>query len=323
MIDIKSIWAQQNPSKDTLIVKTRINAVPDFLCFAATNHITGNHIFLFQISLSTEIPVFRNFKFKGVKIEIFEFETFRELNIYLVDNQLKDIFALFIENIVEVIIDSTTENEAISNTANVIFKWKKLFEKISGPGLTLEQQKGLLGELLFIKNLLEAGISQDKVFNAWTGPDSESKDFNFKSASFEVKFTTSNIPSIKISNENQLDNLSNTNLFLVQFSTDSAKNGGISLNSVVELLRQDLKTNKAASKFFNEKLESVGFFEEDGESYNAEYALKSTFIYKVTADFPKLSGNNLPTGIYNTSYSIERSAIENYKENLESIILTL
>jgi hypothetical protein len=49
---------------------------------------------------------------------------------------------------------SVTENEALTTTLNVVSKWKKLFDKINFNGLTIEQQKGLIGELLFLNYLL-------------------------------------------------------------------------------------------------------------------------------------------------------------------------
>ena len=47
-----------------------------------------------------EVPDFKKLKFKGVRIEIFKFEEKQELNVYLIDIELKDIFTLFIENII-------------------------------------------------------------------------------------------------------------------------------------------------------------------------------------------------------------------------------
>ena len=72
MLDLKSIWALQKPSKDELIIKTKLDAVPQFECYAATNHITGNHLYIMSLSSHTIIPEFKNFKFKGVQIEVFD-----------------------------------------------------------------------------------------------------------------------------------------------------------------------------------------------------------------------------------------------------------
>ena len=46
-------------------------------------------------------------------------------------------------------------------------------------------------------------------------------------------------------------------------------------------------------------------------------SLKKTFGFTVAVDFPKIVKSQLPLGIYNTSYSIELSAVEKF------IILTL
>lgn len=169
MVSIKSIWESHIPT-DEIIIKTQLEHVKPFKCFAATNHITGNHLYIFETSKNAKFPEFKNFKFKGLFIEIFEFEDTKELHIYLLDNQLKDIFSLFIENIVEEISKSVTENEALVETSNVVLKWKKLFDKINFQGLTIERQKGLIGELLLFNSLLDEEYSIDALLESWTGP---------------------------------------------------------------------------------------------------------------------------------------------------------
>ena len=320
MLDLKSIWALQKPSKDELIIKTKLDAVPQFECYAATNHITGNHLYIMSLSSHTIIPEFKNFKFKGVQIEVFDLKESKELNIYLIDSELKDIFSLFIENIIEEIIDLSTENEAITKTSNVIQKWKKLFDKINNQGLSLEQQKGLLGELMFINELIDNDLNPAYVLNCWTGPDFEDKDFTFGSTCFEIKFTTSKIPRIKITSERQLDITNIDKLFLNCFSCESLKEKGISLNSVVNTIREKISQNTASLKYFNERLESADYFEEHTENYNAQYGVKSRSIYEVNESFPKLTNSNLPNGVYNTSYYIENSAIEDYRVDYDTII---
>jgi hypothetical protein len=320
MLDLKSIWALQKPSKDELIIKTKLDAVPQFDCYAATNHITGNHLYIMSLSSHTIIPEFKNFKFKGVQIEVFDLNESKELNIYLIDSELKDIFSLFIENIIEEIIDLSTENEAITKTSNVIQKWKKLFDKINNHGLSIEQQKGLLGELIFLNELIDNNLNPDYVLNCWTGPDFEDKDFTFGATCFEIKFTTSKIPRIKITSERQLDTTNIDKLFLNCFSCESIKEKGISLNSVVSTIRKKIKQNSATLKFFNERLESADYFEEHIENYNAQYGVKSRSIYEVGEYFPKLTNSNLPNGVYNTSYYIENSAIEDYRVDYDTII---
>ncbi|MFL0353161.1 PD-(D/E)XK motif protein [Xanthomarina sp. GH4-25] len=320
MLDLKSIWALQKPSKEELIIKTRIDTLPQFNCFAATNHLTGNHLYIMELSNHTIIPEFKNSNFKGVRIDVFDLNESKELNVYLIDNELKDIFSLFIENIIEEITNVPTENEAVTITSNVIQKWRKLFDKLNTQGLTIEQQKGLLGELLFLNELIESGFNPDYLLNCWTGPNYEDKDFTLGATCFEIKFTTSKLPRIKITSERQLDISNIENLFLNTYTSENLKENGISLNLIIDNIRVKLSNNTAALKYFNEKLESAEYFDEDRDNYNSQYGVKSRSLYEVNDLFPKLTIDNLPQGIYNTSYYIENSAVEDYKVDYESII---
>lgn len=319
MIDIKSIWANQAPSKE-VIVKTRIEEILQFSCFAATDNRTRNHIFIFETSNDAKIPDFKNFKFRGVLIHVFDFDGSKELDIYLLDNQLKDIFCLFIENIIEVISKCITENDALIEISNVILKWKKLFDKISFQGLSSEMQKGLIGELLTFNTLIDEEYSLEKLLDSWTGPDYHDKDFLFDGVGVEVKLTSSKVPKVKISSERQLDGQNLTNLFLLLYIVEEVKDKGFSLNSLVDQIRLKIKFNQNCLRSFNEKLILVGYLDEDIEHYNKQFAFRERKIYDVVPDFPKLTSSDLPIGLFNTTYSIELSSIEKYSLANKSIL---
>lgn len=319
MASIKSIWESHVPT-DEIIIKTQLEQVQPFKCFAATNHITGNHLYIFETSKNAKFPEFRNFKFKGLFIEIYEFEDSKELHIYLLDNQLKDIFNLFIENIVEEISKSITENEALVETSNVVLKWKKLFDKINFQGLTIERQKGLIGELLLFNSLLDEEYSIDALLESWTGPDFNDKDFRFGSFGIEVKLTSSKVPKVKISSERQLDNENLTKLYLIFYVIEEVKDKGFSLNSIIDQIRTKINNNHNALKIFDERLLLVGYFDDDFENYKRQYAFRKRNFYEVNDDFPKLIASDLPLGLFDTKYNIELSAIEQFLVNNESIL---
>ncbi len=319
MVSIKSIWESHVPS-DEIIIKTQLEHVKPFKCFAATNHITGNHLYIFETSKNAKFPEFKNFKFKGLFIEIFEFEDAKELHIYLLDNQLKDIFSLFIENIVEEISKSVTENEALVETSNVVLKWKKLFDKINFQGLSIEKQKGLIGELLLFNSLLEEEYSIDDLLESWTGPDFNDKDFRFGSFGIEVKLTSSKVPKVKISSERQLDSENLTKLYLVLYVVEEVKDKGVSLNSIIKQITTKINNNKNALKFFNERLLLVGYLDEDFDNYNRQYAFRNRNFYLVNSEFPRLVASDLPIGLFDTKYNIELSAIEKFLVSNESIL---
>lgn len=272
-----------------------------------------------SVSKNVEIPELKNYRFKGVEIFPVETDDFCELNIYLLDNDLKDIFSLFIQNILEDIAESVTENEAVTKTLNVISKWKKLFDKINFNGLSIEQQKGLIGELLFINHLLDNQKSSTNILNAWTGPDFEDKDFVFGGIGIEIKLTSSKYPKIKITNEGQLDSQNLNRLYLILYTVEDVKENGFSLNSLIEQTQQKFSANIDELKFFKERLMLLGYFEEHKDHYNKMYSLKKNYSYSVSEKFPKIIKSQLPIGVYNTSYFIELSAVENFSVEIEEI----
>ncbi len=272
-----------------------------------------------SVSKNVEIPELKNYRFKGVEIFPVETDDFCELNIYLLDNDLKDIFSLFIQNILEDIAESVTENEAVTKTLNVISKWKKLFDKINFNGLSIEQQKGLIGELLFINHLLDHQKSSSTILNAWTGPDFEDKDFVFGATGIEIKLTSSKYPKLKITNEGQLDTQNLTELFLILYTVEDVKENGFTLNSLISQTQLKLSAKIDELKFFNERLMLLGYFDEDNGHYNKMYSLKKTYSYSVSEEFPKIIKSHLPIGVYNTSYFIELSAVENFTVEMDEI----
>ena len=318
MINIKTIWDSHKP-KGVNFIRTKIEDIPRLNCYAATNHITGQHLFILSVSKTVKIPELKNYRFRGVEIFSIETENSFELNIYLLDNDLKDIFSLFIQNVLEDICDCVTENEALTKTLSVVAKWKKLFDKINFNGLNSEQQKGLIGELLFINYLLDNGKSAAHILNAWTGADFEDKDFSFCSVGVEVKFTSAKTPKVTISSERQLDAQSLRELYLLLYIAEEVKENGFSLNSLIAQIRSKI-TNTDELKLFNENLMLIGYFEDDKSHYGKMYSLKKQYTFEIKEDFPKIIKSQIHLSIFDVKYSIELSAIENFIVNIETLL---
>ncbi|MDO4228659.1 MAG: PD-(D/E)XK motif protein [Capnocytophaga sp.] len=320
MINIKSIWENQKPEKEKHIVRTRIAEITHFECFVATNHIIGQHIYIMSVAENITIPELKNFRFKGVEVFAIDINSKKELYINLLDNELKDIFSLFIQNILSEIQKCITENEAITKTLNIVSKWKKLFDKINIAGLNQEEQKGLIGELLFLNYLIDNEKTKEKALAYWTSPeeDFEAKDFILNTVGCEIKFTTAKHPKIKISSERQLEINNLDNLFLILYTAEPVKENGFSLNTLVEQIKGKIKSYEILA-FFDLKLGLKGYFEQDKEFYTQLYSLKNTFVFCINNSFPKIIKNQLPLGIYDVSYSIEISATENFITKIEHI----
>ena len=87
----------------------------------------------------------------------------------------------------------------------------------------------------------------------------------------------------------------------------------------IEQTRKNISTEEERN-LFNGKLQLYGYFDDDRENYEKMYSLKKTFAFNVTYDFPKILKSDLPLGIYDISYSIEISAVENFIVESETIL---
>lgn len=312
MLNIKSIWDNQKPTGE-IIIKTKIDKLSHLNCFVATNHITGQHLYIMSVSKNVLIPELKNYRFKGVEIYTIELDDFIEFYIYLLDNDLKEIFSLFVQNILEEISVAVTESEALLITLNVVTKWKKLFDKMHFNGLNIEQQKGLIGELLFLNYLLDNDKTKSNAIYAWTSTEDEfqAKDFTLKSIGIEIKFTSAKHPIVKVTHERQLDSENFSQLFLVLYTCEAVKDNGFSLNSLIDKTYQKI-ISEDQRILFNSLLYLYGYLEQDKEHYNRMYSIKKIYVFTVEDDFPKITKKQIPLGVYDTSYSIELSAIDKF-----------
>ena len=106
---------------------------------------------------------------------------------------------------------------------------------------------------------------------------------------------------------------------MILYTVADVKENGFTLNSLIEQTQQKLSANIDELKFFNERLMLLGYFDEDNAHYNKMYSLKKTYSYSVSEEFPKIIKSHLPIGVYNTSYFIELSAVENFTVEMDEI----
>ena len=102
-------------------------------------------------------------------------------------------------------------------------RWVNLLAGKRDNKLSNSEQKGLIGELYFLSEILinQINISPEMALESWQGPLGGSKDFDLKKTQIEIKAKrTISKPKIKISSEDQLEENPETNLFLAVFGID-------------------------------------------------------------------------------------------------------
>lgn len=316
---IKQIWEELENDKSFtqgLLIRRFSGAVlPDV--FIALQQPEKLLCIATSISSKIEINISSFANLQEIQVDVLPDKNQTGKNILLfklINNQHKDIFAVLSEDLISSISEETNENKLVSTLLNRFEKWKSLFNKFTAQGLTPEEQRGLFGELLFLRKYLFQKSDFQYVLNTWVGTSKEIRDFQFNDWALEVKTTIgNNHQKVHISSERQLDNTHLENLFLYHLSLEKAQESGESLPSLITSINKMLESDTISLNRFKAKLYEVGYFEQQEELYNTiGYHIRQANYYKVDDEFPRLQEDELRKGVGDVKYSIIISQCQKY-----------
>ena len=273
----------------------------------ALKHKSVEFVFEKNIEIKEKLEVDET---SGIEIKIHEDYTNSQNNlidIKLKNNNLLEIYLEFLENIIENIKSTSNKTAVVNLILKKINIWIRFFKKKKFEGLSEEEIRGLIGELLFIKKFSLNENFKDNILR-WKGCENGLHDFDFKEKKAEIKtFAQSGI--IRISLIDQLDIQKNKNIYLICFGL-SKKDGQFSLNDLINEIQKKLEGN--LSLIFKDKLKSYGYFEIHKNDYNEKYNNFSVHFYKITDEFPKILSKDTQSGITNISYGLDTNLLSSF-----------
>lgn len=320
--DIKDIWSNQELNSGSLTIREPIN-LAGINCFVG--RIGASNAKMFQIELDQSVSIHKNYlkRFHGVEIRVLESQSEKkEITIILSDNDLLDVFILFLEDLMSCFESITDENHIPLIVNERVGYWGKLFARIKGEILSKERQRGLYGELTFLSMLLDRSSDFVKTIVSWTGPEGSNQDFSNEQSAVEVKSSKAIKPSVNIASELQLDWTNLESLFLCVFHVDEISNGVDTLKKLIEKIKQKISHQPNLLKLFEEKLDRIGVSEGEEIHYDDfGYIIRSKRAYKVEDGFPALTRDILNNdAIHNVKYQIDLTACESFEVVMEDVI---
>lgn len=246
--------------------------------------------------------------FRDLKISLVGAEQPPVLLIELQNPALREIFAVLCDDLAQHLKHETNPKVIARELRDRLIQWSLLFEKAAAPGLSPEEQRGLFGELVILKMLLENATDPMPVLNGWQGVSGGIQDFFFTDRAIEVKTTSSNQHQIiTISSAAQLDESGLTFLWLAHLALEIASGGneGISLNDAADNVLALLAIKPETTTRFRAKLAEVGYFEAQRHLYEQVfYHIRATRFYQVRDEFPRIRPNELRPGVDTVKYSV-------------------
>jgi hypothetical protein len=268
------------------------------------------------------------YDFKGLKFEKVydnENENYILLNLILIETSFDAVFNTLIKDIIDNIIDVDNIDSLLKTYSNRLTMWQSLFERFNMQGLSPEQQRGLYGELFFLRTFLQFKSDNQNVLNTWVGTSKEIRDFQFNNWALEVKTTIgNNHQMVHISSERQLNTSHLENLFLYHLSLEKAQKSGESLPQLVNAIQELLNSDVISINRFKVKLFDAGYFEHHQEMYTGiGYHVRQDNFFKVEGDFPRIQENELRNGVGDVKYSIIISQCQQYIQSANQVLKTL
>lgn len=193
-------------------------------------------------------------------------------------------------------------------------RWHHLLRSGRVEGLSIEEQQGLVGELAFLRDLIN-GFGVEVAIEAWKGPSGSPKDFEFIGCCVEVK-TRRNAatPLISISSADQLADLDGGRLFLNVTNVESAiATEGMTLHDFVNLIDSLFQENHSAYIKWENAIYSSGY-DPLNKYDDRRWLIRSTTYFEVIDGFPRIQ-YPLSQGVHNVRYSISLDACAPYKLN--------
>lgn len=221
----------------------------------------------------------------------------------------KSLFLSFCEDVITK-TENYNGNDGYTEIVNRYSQWKKMFYS-SSKLLNENEIMGLIGELLYLKDVAFREHGFTNGLNGWSGPEPTHKDFSFDRDWIEIKSISSFKTTVSISSIEQLDSDVDGLLYIYSFEKMSPSYEGITLNKLVQEILATL-TLDVDKDLFIEKLKQVGYAVNDYYD-NFVYNLSAINSYLVNDEFPRIKAEMLPASVVKTKYEIILTSIERFK----------
>lgn len=324
MIDYHKIWGSINSeSKKTPLQPQIARRIPSngvFSVFLATDFRKGIRLLYIKLESGHDIITSTLPKFRGLEISLSvgslgEFTNVEFVKFTQSIPNTDIIFELVISDLCDKIIQLQNKNNLNSALTKALNEWKIFFEKQENEILSIASQKGMFGELYFLKEYLFQKYSFTESFLYWTGSDRTNHDFQIRNSAIEIKTTsTKQHKKFIVSSEKQLDSTGLEHLFLSLLSLNLHSNmPDRTLPALIKEIFSLIREDHIAMYMFQVKLVKYGYNGNLAEKYTVGFSIFEMKFFEVLEGFPRLLQNNLPGGVGDLKYSVVVAACSSFE----------
>lgn len=269
--------------------------------------------------LALEMPEDYDAGFQTIERQNLTLLYFRDTNCFvleLTDNTYNDLFNDLVVSLYQKVKNISDASECSTLFIQTFHKWSEFFDDEKFDRLNKDIIKGLFGELFVLKSFVQKStlVNINDVLNSWTGPYDQGHDFVFDDKDIEVKTKDATKISIRISSEQQLDNIIGKSLELLVLSVDSDLVEGRAISDLVDDIRVLINNRLGDTSILLKAIKQKSLTLKNIHDYdNFRFMPVKKALYDCLIDgFPKLIKDNLPKQISNVKYDINLSVLDDY-----------
>lgn len=272
------------------------------------------------------LPNARGFKVERAE-DVPERDSQAWLAITLLEERDQELFESMVLDLLRILSGSEISGcDAKSATTLLIGRiraWQEFMDRSRRGLLSEAEEIGLVGELYFLRAILQHGIDARTAVESWKGPFGGLQDFLLGLGAIEVKssVSVSEFPA-KIGNLDQLDSSLASPLFLSTARLELDPLGatlGMLANEILEIL----SGSPTIQDQFRLGLLKTGYLEIHSENHVRRFKLVQHRIFPVTDGFPRLTHHTVPVEVVHASYTIDMDRIQAPSIDLEPLLILL
>ena len=183
--------------------------------------------------------------------------------------------------------------------------WQAFMEHDHDEILTSAAEIGLVGELLVLRQLLEAGVAQPSAVEGWAGPLDGLHDFTLGTGAMEVKATVASagFPAV-VGSLDQLDDALVNRLYLVGVRL-SLEMPGCTLPETIADVRDRVSDDERTRADFDDRVLQAGFLAGSAHRYQRQFRHVHTSVFPVGNGFPRLTPSTVDRAIRSARYELD------------------
>lgn len=249
------------------------------------------------------------------------------LVLRLLEGEHREIFHRLCLDIVSATQNAASEKEAVALFLGRTWRWHRLLQGRRSDRLSDEEQKGLIGELLVLRDILFPVSGIETALRSWTGPTGAPKDFELGTLCIESKARRGAAsPQVAIASAAQLDTSGIDALYLHVADVTGAPSGvsgAVTISDVVVTVASEVAANAPAfTDLLDQRLLSAGYDAEVDYS-DSRWLVGPVHVFEVRDGFPRISTADVPTGVRDLRYSVSLADCEPFRLEIGDLKIRL